>query len=154
METALHAGADWFVIDAEVEYEKPTGAALATELLEAIFRSRVKNATIGFSTFDLPQEHPGFPYEVFAKRCHVFLPQIYWADRNQQPAEGLRNSLVQSARFAMPIAPTGDAYGKATAEQVKAFGEAVKAAGLPGVNYWSWQHATPEIFEAIKGIQF
>jgi len=153
MTRALQAGADWFVIDAEIEYEALGGQRRAQALLDAISASRVSNATIGYSTFDLPEMHPDFPYETFSQRCHVCMPQVYWAERKQDPAVGLHNSLAQCARYGLPFAPTGDAYGASTPEQIKAFGLAAKAAGLPGISFWSWQHATAGMLDAIKGIQ-
>ncbi len=151
MEKAIKAGADWLIIDAEVEYENVGGRVRAINLFNALAASPSGNASIGFSSFGLPDSHPGFPWDVFASHCQVDLPQVYWGEFKLAPDVALARSLSQNAKYGLPVAPVGQCYGTVTPEEITAFGVAVRAAGCPGINFWSWQHATDAMLAAIKG---
>ena len=152
MERALSAGADWFVIDAEVEYEAAGGRQRAGQLLDAVSVSKVSDATFGYSSFGIPELHPGFPWDVFSHRCHVAMPQIYWGEFGMAPDMALQESINQFSKFGLPAAPVGQAYGSVAPAEITAFGKAAWKIGCPGQSFWSWQHATAAMLTAIKNI--
>ena len=152
MEKAIKAGADWLIIDAEVEYENVSGRVRAISLFNALAASPAGNATIGFSSFAFPESHPGFPWDVFAGHCQVNLAQIYWGEFKLSPDAALARCLSQNAKYGLPVAPVGQCYGTITPAEITAFGAAAKTAGCSGLSFWSWQHAADTMFQAIKDI--
>jgi hypothetical protein len=134
-----------FVVDAESEY-KGRGDA-GTRYMDAL-RCELAEATVALSSFYLPDLHPTFPWQEFLCRCDLNMPQVYWYSRG--PERALRQSLEQNARYGRPVLPTGAAYpGACTAAEIPVFLEAVRATPLAGASFWSWQHATAEMWRAI-----
>jgi len=142
-------GLDGFAIDAEVEYKGHPERA--REYVNAL-RAGLPDVPIALSSFYLPDYHPDFPWQEFLVKCDLNMPQIYWFSRD--PVEALKKSLAQHGKFGKPIFPTGAAYRmtdtSATPSQIQSFLEAVESEGLIGVNFWSWQHATSEMWDVIK----
>lgn len=132
----LAAGADWLIIDAEVEYERNPGRA---DAVLAAFKDL--GAALGYSSFGLPHYHPGFPWQKFSQACDVVLPQVYWGDFGIKMDEALAESLSNLRSYGLPIAPVGQLYGNVIEDDIIRFANQAEAAGLPGVSYWSWQHA-------------
>lgn len=132
----LAAGADWLVIDAEVEYEKNPGRA---DTVLAAFKAL--GAALGYSSFGLPRYHPGFPWQKFSKACDVVLPQVYWGDFGMKMDVALSQSLSDLGPYGLHVAPAGQLYGNVTEDDVIRFANLSEAVGLSGVSYWSWQHA-------------
>lgn len=153
MQKAVAAGPDWLVIDAEVEYESTSGAAMATALFNALAASSIAGATFGYSSFGIPSYHTAFPWGVFSAHCQVAMPQVYWGEFGLAPAAALSKSLSDCASYGLPVAPAGQCYGSVTADEILAFGATAVDAGLPGISFWSWQHASDALFEAIKKLE-
>jgi hypothetical protein len=132
----LVAGADWLIIDAEAEYEQSPGRA---DAVLAEFKSL--GAIMGYSSFGLPRYHPGFPWQKFSKACDVVLPQVYWGDFGMKMDKALSESISDLKPYNLPIAPVGQLYGNVSPDDITRFANLSETAGLPGVSYWSWQHA-------------
>ncbi|MCG9969788.1 hypothetical protein L9W92_17440 [Pelotomaculum terephthalicicum JT] len=130
------AGADWLVIDAEVEYEHYPSRAQA--ILKA-FKSL--GVPLGYSSFGLPSYHSGFPWRMFSDACAVAIPQIYWDDFGMTVDSALSRSLADLNAYGLPVAPAGQLYGSVTNDSIARFADICQNAGLPGISYWSWQHA-------------
>jgi hypothetical protein len=152
MENAIARGADWLIIDAEVEYEVSTGAAMAEDLFAALTASKIAYAGFAYTSFAFPQLHPDFPWEMFSKHCYAVLPQVYFGDLELAPDIAVQKSIAQYAQYGLPAAPIGQAYGAVTGAQDYTFGKAAYRLGCPGVSFWSFQHATMSMFEGIKEI--
>ena len=134
-----------FVVDAEVEYKRR--AAAAASYMEAL-REALGDTTIALSSYYLPALHADFPWREFASRCDLIMPQVYWHTRG--PVKALRETLEQNAQWGKPIFVTGAAYPEAcSAQEVGVFCEHVAARGLGGANFWSWQHATEQMWQQI-----
>jgi len=134
-----------FVVDAEQEYKRQAGRAAA--YMEGL-RDELPDATIALSSYYLPDLHAEFPWREFASRCDIIMPQVYWHSRG--PVRALRESLEQNEQFGKPIVPTGAAYPQAcTAQEIATFCAQVRERGIPGTNFWSWQHATDEMWSVI-----
>ncbi|MGB9848482.1 MAG: hypothetical protein ACPLSY_01480 [Moorellaceae bacterium] len=154
MERAVEAGADWLVIDAEGEYESQAGRANAIALFKAILASPVSSKYIGYSSFAFPDYHSAFPYDVFSNFCNVALPQVYWGDFGMAADKALYRCLAKYQAFNLPVVPVGQAYGDISPEEITTFGNLAASMGVPGVSFWSWQHATDGMFAAIKNLPF
>ena len=137
-----------FVVDAEGEYEQAGGAARAASYMEAL-RAALPDTTVALSSYYLPALHGKFPWREFASRCDLIMPQVYWHGRG--PTDALRGSLQQNAQFGKPIFPTGAAYMPGCRDPIEIilFCEQVRATHLAGANFWSWQHATDEMWGII-----
>ncbi|MGB9791824.1 MAG: hypothetical protein ACPLTR_04510 [Thermacetogeniaceae bacterium] len=150
MEQAVAAGCDWLVIDAEKEYEGDDGKKKAVSLLTAVKSSSFKDVALGYTTFAFPSLHRKFPYEIFSSCCDVVLPQVYWRDFGMSPDQALQRSVRELQPYGLNIAPIGQAFGGVSPEEIWIFGREAEALGLLGISFWSWQHATDEVRQAVK----
>lgn len=154
MSQAAAAGCDWLVIDAEKEYEGDDGKKKAVSLLNAVKSASFKDVVLGYTTFAFPSLHRRFPYEIFSSRCSVVLPQVYWKEFGMSPEQALQRCVEELQPYGLSIAPIGQAFGNVSPEEIRVFGRAARALGLLGISFWSWQHATDEMRQAIKGLSF
>lgn len=150
MEKAYQAGADWFVIDAEDEYETREGKNKALKLGVEVTRAFGPEVPLGYTTFALPQYHESFPYQEFSSFCSVCLPQVYWGLMEMKPEEALAMSLRGLEEFKLPIAPVGQSYGEVTSDEIIRFSQLAMANGLEGISYYNWQHATEAQLNAVS----
>jgi hypothetical protein len=87
-------------------------------------------------------------------------PQVYFGDFRLPPATALQQSLAAYAEYDIPVAPICQAYSDpavnyvANATDVLAFVTAAKAAGVPGVSFFSTQDMTLALFGALQSISF
>jgi hypothetical protein len=145
----LDAGADWLIIDAEVEYEQ--NPSRAGSVLEAF---RVFGVPLGYSSFGIPSYHSKFPWQVFNAACDVVLPQVYWGDFAMPVDKALSLSLRDCMQFGIPVMPAGQVYGKVAADEIVKFADLCKNAGLPGISYWDWQEAGEVRLEAVGAAEY
>lgn len=154
----LKWGLAGLVINPQSQYQgQPGKARLFMETLRADLGPDIPIAFNLFRGLDeldaasLPVERR-FPVDVFAESSDLLMPQVYWIARDGgDPAAALRESHSQYARRYpdKPYIPTGAAFGEqygslqwsATPQQIELFLNQVRALGLDGANFWSWQHA-------------
>lgn len=144
----IEQGADLYVIDAEAEFESTYGETAAQRFL-SVLRSGL-NVPLGLSSFAFPSYHGRFPWKVFAENVDVMLPQVYWYTIGMSVDEAWERSFSEYAKFGKPIAPVGQAYDVVSPEDMWRFAALVKGAGCAGISWWSWQHATPEMWAVIR----
>jgi len=155
MEKALKGGADWLIIDAEIEYENQNGEKKAASLSNGISSSSIiKNVKLGYSTFALPAYHVQFPYKGFSAFCDVAMPQVYWGAFGMPPENALKECVEQYSQFGIAVAPVGQSYEDIKAGEIDRFGKAASQLGAPGISFWSWQHASDVMFNEIKSLQY
>jgi uncharacterized protein (TIGR02246 family) len=155
-------GMDGFVVNAE---HPAKGRVGESELYMQVLRDRVGALPIGLSSYRYPQLHSTLPWEAFLSRCDWNLPQMYWID--ESPGDCLKRSLAQHMALpaARPVIPTGAAYGetygnlyfRAEPAEIVAFLDAVRAAGLAGASFWSWDWTElygPDLWQAIAGYEW
>lgn len=145
----IEAGATAYIIDAETSFE---GQPEAATLLGATLRAHSPELPIGYAPFAFPADHPTFPYAEFSAFCDVCMPQLYWAEFAMPPDVALAQSQAQLAAYALPLAPIGQAYGTATAQQITQFAAAVKASHESVVSFWDVQSANSQQLQAIASI--
>lgn len=148
--TVLELGADFYVADVETEFDRGAMWNAADQLMSAI-KAGAKGKPVGYTSFALPQYHPGFPFSVFSKHADFTMPQVYWGDLGLAPATAVQTSLAYYRKFGVPIVPIGQSYGMVTPSQIQTFINA--CAGLPGVSFWDYQHCTTAMWEAVIGGQ-
>jgi hypothetical protein len=131
-------GLDGLIIDAEGECKGKSAAAAryTTDL-----RAGLPGVLLGLSSYRWPSVHPEFPWREMLAKVDFVMPQVYWVEADN-PAGQLDKSMREYAGLApaKPYIPTGAAYHEngwePTPAQIIVFFQAVKAARLPGCNYW------------------
>jgi hypothetical protein len=142
-------GLSGFLIDAEVEYKRqPQNRGWAATYMAAV-RSSLPNTPLGLCSYRYPSLHPEIPWADFLSRCDFHAPQVYWIDANN-PGWQLEKSVKElRALKNLPVVPVGAAfsYGKwsPTVAELNQFDETARRLKLPGVSWWSWQHAEADV---------
>ncbi|CAN5632858.1 hypothetical protein BH20ACT2_BH20ACT2_18290 [soil metagenome] len=95
-----------------------------------------------------------FPYDAIMGPYDAIAPMVYWL--NRQPDTDVAGALEWLARYGKPVFPIGQAYdgapeggrpGPPPGDEIRRFLSAAEAFGAPGVSFWSWQHASQEIWD-------
>lgn len=152
---------DGFIINAEHEYKLP-GRAPAARLYMDRLVSAFPDKGYGFCSYRYPSLHQALPWTEFLEKCTFHIPQVYWLGANLPTSAGSQLARSRTELLAlrdMPIIPTGVACDhpvsgvvwRPTVEQVNNFNLTAKQLGLPGVAWWSWEHAEkiPSFWSAI-----
>ena len=145
-----------YIIDAEKEYKYGWNsksrvnqpASRAGRFMAALGDVKCK---VALSSFRYPSLHTEFPFLTFIKTghgCDMHMPQVYWGDYADAGAREFERSRKELKAVAdLPIFPVGRAYlgdghgnAKTIGAQLAGFGDAVKAAGCPGVTFWVMDH--------------
>src|ERR1051325_2586764 len=174
---ALNMGADGFIIDAEAEYETLANYNVAASNYCSAIKAAFPNRFLAHAPFPIISFHSSFPYAMFGRYCDAVMPQAYWADiggtnyavtmvaRMNNEWRNWQNSLTGINTNAIkPIAPIGQGYnsvnGTVTGLQISNFVNALKtnspsatAGGYKGVSFWSCQHHSTDMWNAIGMLQ-
>jgi hypothetical protein len=150
---AVRAGADCFMVDAEIEFERiPNRYERATRYMRAL-RARVGTAyPIGLTTFPYVDLHGAFPYSAFLTGPHAAqftMPQVYWKAFRVSPAVAVERTMRWNRVYGTPIALLGGTYMRETPAQIRAFRCAARAAGVQGESWWAWQNTRPSQWPAL-----
>jgi hypothetical protein len=103
-----------------------------------------------------PQRIGSFPYSVILPHFDAVAPMSYWL--NRQPDTDAAQAVTWLSQFGKPVIPVGQAYdgapeggrpGPPPADEIRRFISSAARYGATGVSFWSWQHATQEIWDAI-----
>jgi hypothetical protein len=146
---AIDAGADCFVIDAEIEYEgRYTQAATYVRRLRAAAGAAYPIALASFPYVDY---HPGFPYSVFLGPggAQYNLPQAYWKDIGGSVDTILDHTYLWNRPYGAPVHPVGQLYQAPRRGEILRFRKFSKAAGTTGVSWWSWPEASGSEWDAV-----
>jgi len=149
---------DGFSADIETPYE---GVALTPESASAygsMLRAAVGPSYLLIAT--VPRPSPArladYPYTEVVTSFDAIAPMVYWIDI--PPDGAVIDALSVLAPFGKPILPIGQAYdgsleggtpGTPTYDELGAFINAANANGAAGVSFWSWQHASDDMWAAI-----
>ena len=167
-------GLDGFVINAEKEFKrveiKPSAPRYCDALRQNLEDAGLEDLPIALWSYRYPMLYSDFPWQPFLEVCTVMMPQVYWVTRGTpDPVGNLERCLSQYEQLGWtgPIVPTGAAYDESLydesqgswywrtkAEEIRVFLAAVKEAGLAAVNFWSWEHAGPERWQAVAEFQW
>jgi hypothetical protein len=164
---------DGFVINAEKEFKrddiKPNAPRYCQALRQNLEQAGLEDLPIALSSYRYPITHSDFSWQPFLEVCTIMMPQVYWVTKGTpDPAGNLESCLRQYEQLGWtgPIIPTGAAYDEmqgsgenawlwsTDADDIRTFLPAVKAKDLPAVNFWSWQHAGDERWQAVAEFQW
>jgi hypothetical protein len=150
---AVRAGADCFVVDAEIEFERiPKRYQRATRYMRAL-RARVGTAyPIGLTTFPYVDLHGRFPYSAFLSgpnAAQFTMPQVYWRAFRVSPARAVERTMRWNRVYGKPIALLGGTYMRETPAQIRQFRCAARAAGVQGESWWAWQNTRARQWPAL-----
>jgi peptidoglycan hydrolase-like protein with peptidoglycan-binding domain len=139
---SVAAGADCLVIDAETKYEGKY--AQAQQYIGALRASLGPSYPIGLTSFPYVDYHPKLPYSVFLGPggAQANLPQVYWRDIGGTVDAVSGHTLAHNRIYKVPIAPLGQTYQSAPADELARFRSIWTAYGSAGLSWWSWQHTT------------
>jgi hypothetical protein len=99
----------------------------------------------------------GFPYNEIIPSFDAVAPMVYWMNRD--PGADVANAVAFFAPWGKPVFPIGQAYdggpeggppGVPGRDAIIRFLQHAEAAGAAGASFWSWQHATPEVWDAVR----
>lgn len=163
-------GADGFIIDAEVEWDRCTSPKkVASEYCEAIWELDLPSTfTIGDAPWDVPQAHSTFPFREFEALVSFRSPQNYWIAHGlsvKKSTERYHTSWsnfdkqIPPPRLIKPHIPSGSVWDtkirQVTIEEVAYFESYVKFnMGLSSVCYWSWDACPSRIWSYFEGNKF
>jgi len=141
---AVRAGADCFLVDAEIEFERlPQRYLRATRYMRAL-RAQVGTAyPVGLTTFPYVDLHGAFPYTAFLNgpdAAQFTMPQVYWKAFRVSPAVAVERTMRWNRIFGKPIALLGSTYMRESAASIRQFRCASQAAGVGGESWWAWQN--------------
>jgi hypothetical protein len=97
-----------------------------------------------------------FPYAAILPYYDAVAPMVYWL--NRQPDSDVIGAVQWLAQFGKPVIPVGQAYdggpeggrpGPPPPDEIQRFLAAAESVGATGASFWSWQHASPDIWNAI-----
>lgn len=150
---AVRAGADCFMVDAEIEFERlPQRYQRASRYMRAL-RARVGTAyPIGLTTFPYVDLHGAFPYSAFLNGpngAQFTMPQVYWRAFRVSPATAVERTMRWNRVYGKPIALLGSTYMRETAAHIRAFRCASQGAGVQGESWWAWQNTTRAQWPAL-----
>ncbi|HVT78705.1 MAG TPA: peptidoglycan-binding domain-containing protein [Acidimicrobiales bacterium] len=170
-------GADVARASQAAHYTTPSGDRIDGFAADIEFRSMGVNLspdTTGFYGYALrdavgfgfpliavvPRPSPritSYPYESVVKMFDAIAPMIYWL--NNDPALAVQQTWAGLARYGKPIIPVGQAYdgaadggppGIPNRGTIHRFMGAVADMGGTSVSFWSWEHASDEIWQAVS----
>ena len=147
--SAVAAGADCLVIDAESRYE---GRYAQAQQYVAALRAAVGPAyPIGLTSFPYVDYHPGLPYSVFLApgAAQVNLPQVYWKDIGGSVDAVSARTWAHNRIFGVPIAPLGQTYQSPAPAEIQRFRQVWAAYGAGGLSWWSWQATGASTWAAL-----
>jgi hypothetical protein len=170
-------GADVARASQAAHYKTPSGDRIDGFAADVEFRSmgvNLSNDTTGFYGYALrdavgpgfplvavvPRPSPritNYPYESMTKMFDAIAPMIYWL--NNDPALAVQQTWARLAPLGKPLIPVGQAYdgaadggppGVPNRGSIHRFMGAVADMGGTSVSFWSWQHATDEVWQAVS----
>jgi hypothetical protein len=164
---------DGFVINAEKEFKraqiKPNAPRYCNALRQHLEDAQLQDLPLALSSYRYPITHNDFAWGPFLDVCTIMMPQVYWVTKGTpDPVGNLRSCLSQYEELGWngTVIPTGAAYDEwqgsgddkwlwsTGADEIRDFMPAVKGAGLDAVNFWSWQHADSERWQAVAEFQW
>lgn len=155
-ERILAAGVDGLVADVEAEYE---GKAAAAERYATLGRALCGDRLFGYAPLPVVDLHQRLPYAQLNRACDVVMPQMYTRalGADDWPLGDLfamwerwRDTWAGWGVPTPPIAPVGEAFGRASPDDVRSFEAAVAARGVAAHSYWALDHATDRQLEAMS----
>jgi len=149
---------DGFVPDIETNSEGTNISAETASAYSQLLRAAVgvDYPLIACVPHPSPARIGSFPYAAMLSHYDAVAPMSYWL--NRQPDTDAAQAVTWLSQFGKPVIPVGQAYdgapeggrpGPPPADEIHRFIASAERYGATGVSFWSWQHATQEIWDAI-----
>ena len=160
-ETVSYGDSDLFVLDVEAEFEgqpSPTGGA--EELCHRVREQVGPDYPLYYSSFAIARYHRSFPYASFDKHCQGAAPQVYWNAFRWPVSQAVRWTYEDYAALGTPpqrLFPVAGLYSgrgvpyPAPAD-VAAFAVQAARSGSPGISFWSYEHMSDEMWDAVRAV--
>jgi hypothetical protein len=153
---------DGFSADIETQYEYVWLSAENAANYGATLRQNVGPTYPLIATVPRPSpaRQADYPYAEVVGSFDAIAPMVYWIDVD--PSQAAAETMDFLGQFGKPVLPIGQAYdgsyegglpGTPTAADIFAFIDTSSAHGAAGVSFWSWQHASDEMWAAIAAAQ-
>jgi len=148
---ARRQGADCFVIDAEIEYERNNQYAKADRYIRKLRKLVGKGFPLGFSSFPYTRYHRALPYSVFMgpDGATANLPQVYWKTIGDTVKKSLSITWVDNTLYNRRIYPLGQTYLNPSRRSVENFRRFLLSYGV-APSWWSWQHTGKRQWRALN----
>ncbi len=149
---------DGFSADIETPAEGTRLSVAAVRAYGSSLRAALGDDATLIATVPNPTPHfqAVFPYADLVGPFDAVAPMVYWHDRD--PAADMARAAALLAPLGKPLLPVGQAFdgrpeggppGPPPPSQIVAFLDAARAAGAPAASFWSWQHASAEIWATL-----
>jgi hypothetical protein len=151
---------DGFVADIETSSEGTNLSAAGANAYAAGLRAGVGDHYPLVVAVPRPSEAmlKRFPYAAVVEHFDAVAPMVYWLNRQPDTDAAPAVNFFMS-NFGKPVIPVGQAYdgspeggrsGPPPADEIHRFLAASEKAGAVGASFWSWQHASDDVWAAIK----
>ena len=161
-ETVSYGGAELFVLDAESEFEgQPSATGGAEELCRRVREHVGPDYSLYYSSFAITRYHRSFPYAAFERHCTGAAPQVYWNAFRWPVAQAVRWTYEDYAAQGTPpqrLFPVAGLYSGRGVRypapvDVAAFAAEAARRGSPGISFWSYEHMSEEMWDAVGAIR-
>lgn len=157
IETAGYGEAGLLVLDVEGELKGRPEAA--QELCLRLRDGLGPDYPLYFSSYAVARYHRSFPFDVFSAYCTGAVPQVYWNAFGWPVAEALAMTYEDYASLGIPpgrVFPAGGVYNEGAVayprpEDVRWFTAQAAAKGSAGVSFWSYEHMSEAMWQAVRG---
>jgi len=155
IETAQYGEADLLMLDVETEFKSHPDAA--EDICRRIRQEVGADYPLYYSTFAIARYHRSFPYAAFERHCTGTAPQVYWNAFRWPLSQALGWTYEDYAAMGIPpgrVFPVGGLYREGfvqypSPDQVREFVRAAQNAGSRGVSFWSYEHMSEEMWQAV-----
>jgi putative peptidoglycan binding protein len=147
--SAINAGADCFVIDAEAEYEGKYRKA--RRYVRKLRRRIDPDYPVGLTSFPYVHFHPEFPYSAFfgPGGAEYNLPQMYWKAIGVSIRRIYRTTYRYNRAYDQPIYPLGQVWQSPPTTQIHDFRRFAAAYGAKGLSWWVYQLTSRRSWTAL-----
>jgi LysM repeat protein len=155
IETAQYGEADLLVLDVESEFKGRPEAA--EEVCRRVREALGPSYPLYYSTFAIARYHRSFPYAAFERYCTGTAPQVYWNAFRWPHDRALAWTYEDYAAMGVAperVFPVGGLYREGLTpypapDEVRDFVRRAAEAGSRGVSFWSYEHMSEAMWDAV-----
>jgi hypothetical protein len=147
---ALQLRADGLVVD--LEGDAYSGSTARVRRFMGTLRGVAPAAHVGLSSHRFPLLHPDVPIAYAMAWCDSGWPQAYHLHPDVEAS--MERVYREWTAFGRPVVVTGAAFPEGTgdAANIGRLAAACRRLGVARVNWWSWQHATPAMWDQVRAV--
>lgn len=152
VDACRRVGANFAIIDVEVEYEKPADPASNARRALTIVRDALPDLDLYYAPLAQPDYHRALPYAVFNEFCLAVLPQAYHNAMQVSPARAVQlcyDAFASEGLTSRPLLPAGGAYDTVTAAELREWASLCIGRGATALSWWSCEHMSEALWQAV-----